>query len=152
MEFLTSARGRTFLVVWVGQLISNLGSSMTTFGLGIWVFLETGSVTAFALISLAVALPGIIAAPIAGMYVDRWDRRATMAFADLVSGLATASLAIVFLTSGLQLWQIYVHAVVVSLASAFQEPAYMAALPTLLVYIVAGRYFVRGLMAGSVKG
>ena len=123
---------RTFRVVWLGQLVSVLGSGLTSFALGIWVFLETGSVTAFALISLAVALPGILMAPVAGTYVDRWDRRVTMLIADLVSGLATATMAIIFLTTGLEVWQIYVHAVVVSLASSFQEPAYMAALPTLV--------------------
>ena len=123
---------RTFRIVWSGQLVSVLGSGLTSFALGIWVFLETGSVTAFAMISLATTVPGMLLAPISGTYIDRWDRRIIMLVADLVAGLTTLSIAIVFLTSDLQLWHIYLNAVIVSISGSFQEPAYMAALPTLV--------------------
>lgn len=130
---MTSNEGmRTFLVVWAGQVVSVVGSGLTSFALGIWTLQETGSVTPFAMVTLSITLPAILIAPFAGPLVDRWDRRVTMLAADLVAGLATAGVALLFLTSNLQLWHVYVNAVIISIASAFQEPSYMAALPTLV--------------------
>ncbi len=62
-----------FLLIWFGQSVSLLGSSLTGFALGVWVYQRAGSVTQFALISLFTALPGIVISPIAGALVDRWD-------------------------------------------------------------------------------
>ncbi|RPI22070.1 MAG: MFS transporter, partial [Actinobacteria bacterium] len=83
----------TFLIVWAGQVVSLLGSSLTGFGLAIWVFQETGSVTRLALVTLAVTVPGILLAPIAGVYVDRLDRRMVMFTMDAVAGASTLVLA-----------------------------------------------------------
>ena len=65
----------TFEVVWFGQLISYIGSGLTNFALGVWVYQRTASVTQFALIAFFAGLPGLLAAPFAGALVDRWDRR-----------------------------------------------------------------------------
>ena len=51
---------RIFGIVWVGQLVSIIGSSLTGFGLGVWVYQGTSSVTQFAFITVCVALPGIL--------------------------------------------------------------------------------------------
>ena len=61
----------TFLIVWIGQLVSVLGSTLTGFAMGIWVFLETGSVTTFALIIVSASVPGLLVAPLGGSVVDR---------------------------------------------------------------------------------
>ena len=69
MESEPSSEGRgfgTFLIVWIGQLVSVLGSTLTGFAMGIWVFIETGSVTTFALIIVAANVPGLLIAPLAG--------------------------------------------------------------------------------------
>jgi Transmembrane secretion effector len=66
---------RTFLVIWIGQFISIVGSSLTTFALGVWVFRQTGWATDFALIAAFSTLPGIFLAPLAGSLVDRYNRR-----------------------------------------------------------------------------
>ena len=68
----------TFLVIWVGQVISSLGSNLSGFALGVWVYQRTGSATRFALIALVTTLPGILMSPLAGALVDRWDRRRAM--------------------------------------------------------------------------
>jgi len=77
-----SRRFRTFLIVWFGQLISLVGSGLTWFGLSVWVFLETGSVTDLSLMLLASQLPRIVLSPGAGAFVDRWDRRWAMIISD----------------------------------------------------------------------
>ena len=62
-DFFRTPGGRIFGVVWIGQLVSNLGSAMTSFGLGIWVYQETGSATRLALIVLAARLPMLLVGP-----------------------------------------------------------------------------------------
>jgi len=122
----------TFLIVWIGQLVSVLGSTLTGFAMGIWVFLETGSVTTFALIIVSASVPGILVAPLAGSVVDRFDRRLVMLGADLSAGIATSIAAALFVTDSLEIWHLYPVAAMGAIAGAFQEPAYSAAVPLLV--------------------
>src|SRR5688500_7006769 len=80
---------RAFTVIWIGQLVSLLGTSMTGFALPIWVFEKTGRVQALALIGLAFILPLIILSPIAGAIVDRSNRKVMMMLSDLAAGATT---------------------------------------------------------------
>ncbi|MBD2498839.1 MFS transporter [Nostoc sp. FACHB-280] len=123
---------RLFILIWFGQLVSLLGSGLTRFALGIWVYQETGSVTLFSLISLFTMLPSILLAPLAGVFVDRWDRRWTMILSDSGAGLSTLAMGLLLLTGRLEIWHIYLAVGVSSAFSAFQLPAYVA-LTTLLV-------------------
>lgn len=118
---------RTYILVWLGQLVSLLGSGMTYFAIGIWVYLETGSATSFAFISVMASLPGILISPFAGAIADRYDRRKLMIIADTVAALSTLSIAVLFVNESLQLWHIYLAAIVGSSANAFQYPAYSSA-------------------------
>ena len=128
------ARGRyrTFLIVWFGQLVSLVGSSLTWFGLSVWVFLETGSVTDLSLMLLASNLPRVLLSPVAGALVDRWDRRWVMIVSDGASGLGTIVIALAFFTDSMSLGVLIVVGAVSSAFQAFQWPAYQAA-TTLLV-------------------
>ena len=63
---------KTFSVIWLGQIVSLLGSAMTNFALGVWIFTETRSVTQFAIVVVIAGLPGILVAPLAGAFGDRW--------------------------------------------------------------------------------
>ena len=123
---------RTFLLIWVGQLVSLIGSQITSFALGVWVYQNTVSVTQFALISFFTMLPGLVIAPMAGALVDRWDRRWTIILSDSVAGLSTLSIALLVLTGQLQIWHIYLAITISSISNAFQWPAYSSAI-TLLV-------------------
>jgi DHA3 family macrolide efflux protein-like MFS transporter len=121
-----------FLVICLGQLVSLVGSGMTSFALGIWVYERTGSITRFALISVAAMLPGIVMSPIAGALVDRSNRRAIMLWSDIGAGFCTLFLAVLFFTGRLTIWEIYVLVSLSSLAGAFRMPAYMALLSQLV--------------------
>ncbi len=123
---------RSFILIWIGQLVSLLGSGLTGFALGVWVYQGTGSVTQFALISLFAELPGILISPFAGALVDRWNRRWAMILSDTGAALMTLVIAILLFVGHLELWHIYLANAVGSLFSAFQWPAYTAA-TTLLV-------------------
>ena len=123
---------RTFLIVWFGQMISLVGSSLTWFGLSVWVFLESGSVTDLSLMLLASNLPRVLLSPVAGALVDRWDRRWVMILSDGASGLGTIVIALAFFTDSMSLGVLVVVGAVSSAFQAFQWPAYQAA-TTLLV-------------------
>lgn len=117
---------RLFHVVWAGQAVSLIGSSVTAFAAGIWVYDRTGSPAAFTLLVLAATLPGIVLLPLAGALVDRWDRRRAMLLSD--AGTAAVTLvALILVSAGVfALWQVYVVAVLLSVFKAVQWPAFSA--------------------------
>lgn len=123
---------RIFTLIWFGQTISMIGSSLTSFGLGIWVYQQTKSITLFSLVSLSLALPIILISPFAGALVDRWNRRWVMILSDLGSGLSTLSIAILLATNQLEIWHIYLATAISATCGTFQIPAYEAAI-TMLV-------------------
>ncbi|BCL39995.1 MFS transporter [Nostoc sp. MS1] len=125
-------RMRVFIIIWLGQLVSLLGSGLTSFALGVWVYQRTGSVTDFSLISLFTTLPLVLASPVAGAFVDRWDRRKTMFYSDLGAGISTIAIALLLFFGRLELWHIYLATAVSSICKAFQLPAYTAASTTLV--------------------
>ena len=69
---------RDFLLIWAGQLISAVGSRLSSFALGIWVLRTTGSTIDFAMTFVAMTIPALLISTISGALVDRWDRRRTM--------------------------------------------------------------------------
>lgn len=118
---------RAFMVLWVGQLVSLLGTGMTRFALTIWVWEQTGEVTSLALMGLFSFTPGIILSPLAGVLVDRWNRKLAMMMSDLAAGASTIVLLMLFMADGLQLWHLYLAVAVASAFEAFQFPAFSAA-------------------------
>ena len=138
---------RVFLITWIGQTVSLIGSGLTSFALGVWVFERSGSTTLFALIGLCAVLPRILLSPLAGAVVDRWNRRQVMAFSDAGAGLSTV-VAIILLVSGrFEIWHVYLVASVNAAFSAIQWPAYMATASMLVAEDHLGR--ANGLMQFS---
>jgi len=123
---------KAFTTIWIGQVLSLLGSGLTSFALGIWVLQRSESVTQFALIAVIAGLPGVLLAPIAGTLVDRWDRRRVLIWADVGSGITTLVIAVLLYQDMLAVWHIYIAVALSSACAAFQWPAYIAAI-TMLV-------------------
>jgi DHA3 family macrolide efflux protein-like MFS transporter len=121
-----------FIVVWAGQLVSVLASSMTQFALTIWAYQETGSALALGAVNTFFLIPFLLLSPIAGAMVDRYDRKLMMMVSDLTAVLATVGLLIIHAAGHLQIWHLYVAAVVNGLGSTFQWPAYSAAISTMV--------------------
>jgi DHA3 family macrolide efflux protein-like MFS transporter len=109
-----SSRLRAFVLIWFGQLVSAVGSGMTSFTLGVVLFQRTGSATKFALIFLFGSLPAIIVLPLAGVLADRWDRVWAMILGNVGAGLAKLVIALMFYLDMLQVWQVYVAVMAVS--------------------------------------
>lgn len=128
-----------FLVIWLGQVVSLIGSGLTRFGLTLWVLQHTGSVTQFSLILFFSALPGGLIIPIAGVLSDRFNRRHLMILSDTVAALGTVVALLLILSGQLAVWHIYVITTIQTAASLFQRPAYMAAVPLLVPQAQLGR-------------
>jgi MFS family permease len=123
---------RTFGIIWVGQLISLIGSALTSFCLSVWILQNTLHVTNYTVAIVLASLPGTLFAPIAGALVDKWNRRLVMIGSDIAPAVVTIVLAWMLYQDNLQTWHIYIGVVVGSLAQTFQWPAYVASI-TLLV-------------------
>ncbi|MEE4194446.1 MAG: MFS transporter [Anaerolineae bacterium] len=121
-----------FTLVWVGQLISVLASQMTNFALTIWIFEQTESATAMAVLQVCFILPFLLLSPIAGALVDRYDRKLMMAISDFGAVLSTIGILILQATGNLEFWHLYVGAVINGIGNTFQWPAYSAAISTMI--------------------
>jgi MFS transporter, DHA3 family, macrolide efflux protein len=123
---------RTFITIWMGQLVSILGSGLTSFALGVWIFSETGKATPFAMTVLLGTLPRLVFTPLAGSLADRWNRRWLMILADTGSAVVTLSVVILILTGELRIWNIYLIAVFNAVFASIQEPAYTSSISMLV--------------------
>lgn len=123
---------KAFGTIWIGQLISLLGSGLTSFALAIWALERTNSVTQYTLIIVCASLPAVFVSPFAGALVDRWDRKWVMFATDLGPALVTITYAFLLWQGQLEVWHIYIGAAINAIFGAFQWPAYIASI-TMLV-------------------
>ncbi len=119
-------------IVMIGQVVSILASGMTGFALSIWVFQKTNSATALGGMATAFTIPYLLLTPIAGVLVDRYNRKLMMMVSDLAAGLGTITILILFATGKLQVWHFYIINAVIAMGGAFQWPAYSAAITTMV--------------------
>src|SRR5262245_7540283 len=119
-------------LVWTGQVISLLGSSMTWFALTLWAWQTSGQATTLALVSFFAFIPTLLFSPLAGALVDRWNRKWVMILSDLGAALATLGILLLYTTKNLQLWHLYAVGALGAIFLAFQFPAYSAAI-TLII-------------------
>lgn len=127
---LATLRNRNFALVWLGGFISLAGDWLLMIGLPIYTYTLTHSALATGVMFMASALPQMLLASVAGVFVDRWDRRRTMIVFDLL--LAAGLVPLLFVHSRDTLWLVYVVAVVEGVLSQFYSPAESALLPTLV--------------------
>ena len=121
-----------FTIIWIGQVISLLGTAMTGFALTIWAWQITQQATALALVGFFTFAPTLLVTPFAGALVDRWNRKFVMMLSDLAAILSTAVVLLLFSTGNLQIWHLYVTGAFSGAFGAFQFPAYSAAVTTMV--------------------
>lgn len=147
---LTSATRRptgmsAFIIVWLGQVVSVLASSMSHFGLTIWMYQRTESATAMGLMQVAFITPFLLLSPFAGVMVDRYNRKLMMMVSDLAAVVATGSIFILLALGRLEFWHLYIAAALNGIGNTFQWPAYSAAISTMVPKEQYGR--ANGLMS-----
>ncbi|MBD2523664.1 MFS transporter [Nostoc sp. FACHB-133] len=123
---------RIFIIIWLGQTVSIIGSGMTAFAFTIWVWELTHQVTAIALFGLFAQLPQVLIAPIAGFIVDRWNRKYLMIVGDTVSGVVAIAILLLYSTTHLQLWHLYLAVAIQGIFEVVQELAYSTSISTMM--------------------
>ncbi|MDL2079744.1 MFS transporter [Streptomyces sp. GXMU-J15] len=123
-------RGSALTLV-AAQATTSLGTAVTGFGMNVWVFEETGSFALFATLAVVAALPGLLLAPVAGVVVDRYDRRLVLLVCQGVGGTMLALTLLAALTDSLSPLLVGVLWAVMSTVGAFSWPAVSASITVL---------------------
>lgn len=123
---------KAFVVIWLGQLISILGSAMTGFAIPIYIFGQTERVRELALLGLAFMLPLILLSPLAGTLVDRSSRKKMMILSDLGAGLTTIVVFVLVRMDALEIWHLYITNAINGAFQTLQWPAYSAAISVMI--------------------
>lgn len=97
---------RAFFTIWFGQLVSSLGSQLTGFAMGVWVYEQTHLVSLLAVTQVAMQVPYVLLSPLAGVLADRWNRRTAMIVSDFGAGLSVLAVGSLYLTHHLQVWMV----------------------------------------------
>jgi predicted MFS family arabinose efflux permease len=126
-------RQRNFALLWFGGLISAMGSRMLMIALPFYIYQQTGSVLATSIVLMMYWLPGILLGSVAGVFVDRWDRKRMLVVANLLQTVVVlVLLVLVFAPTGEWLWLAYAVNFVQSCIDQFSGPAEGALLPRLV--------------------
>jgi len=136
----------TFLTIWLGQLVSAIGSQMTLFALTLWTWERTESATALALIGFFALLSGAIATPLLGALVDRYPRKRLMLLSDTLIALAVSMVLLLQWSNTLQVWHLYAIATVIGPFAQLQGLAYQASLSL----IVPEQHYTRASSMGMM--
>lgn len=158
---------KKFILLWIGELISTIGGGLTSFGLAVYVFNQTGSASSMALITLAGFLPNLLLSVPAGILADKYDRRLLMMIGDGFSAIGIIYILVCIFCGNATIFQIIIGILISSIFSSLLEPSYRATINDLLtkeeyskasgMASIAGsaRYLISPMLAGlllSVTG
>ncbi len=115
-------------VIWLGQFVSGIASSITAVALPIWIFSITESGMAVGLLEFFYFGSYLLVILFAGILIDRYNRKAMMLLNDFLSLAALAVLFFLQISGNLQVWHLYAAAIVQGVGYAFQSPSYTAAI------------------------
>ncbi len=130
---------RKFFVLWSSQAASLFGSAVVNFALAWYLTRETGSATILATALMVAMIPQIVLGPFIGPFIDRWNRKMILIFADLYVMLLTVVLVVLFAMDAVQIWHIYLIMMGRAIGETFQMPALGASIPM----IVPEKHLVR---------
>jgi DHA3 family macrolide efflux protein-like MFS transporter len=125
-------RNKNFLLLWIGQLVSQLGDRVHAVALMWWVLEKTGSAALMGTVLIFATVPSVVLAPFAGGYVDRWNRKAVIVGMDFLRGLMVITVGVLAIRGSLEVWQILIATAAMSAASVFFGPAISATIPNIV--------------------
>ncbi len=114
---------RSFLILWITQSFSSLGSAMTNFAVVIWSYQQQGSALTTALLMVCSYGPYVLLSIFAGALSDRWNKKVTMLVSDSFAALCTVSVLLLLITDNLQVWHLYAINTLNGLMNTVQQPA-----------------------------
>jgi MFS family permease len=119
-------RNRAFIFLWLGQAASGLGGTFSTFIMSWLVYELTGSLVAMGSVWVATMVPSLITQLWSGPYLDRWNRKKVMIFSEWLRAAAFLIPTTMFTVGELQVWHLYVTAVIIGIAEPLFRPSSMA--------------------------
>jgi len=122
---------KVFAIIWTGQLVSILSSSVVGYAIVFWLSIKTGSAEILAIATIAALLPQSLLGLFTGVYIDRWNRKFIMIASDMFIALCTLIIVILFITGSVEIWYIYFLSAARSVGMAFHMPAMQASIPLL---------------------
>ena len=121
-----------FLILCFGEFIASIGHGISSFGLSVYVFEQTGLASSTSLIALLAFLPALLLSPLAGVLADKYDRRLLMILGDGLSALGIAFILFFVIRGDAVFWQICVGVTISSIFTALVEPSFRATVTDLL--------------------
>lgn len=128
----TFSEMRSFLLLWVTQMVSGLGSAMTGYALVIWSYTQRGSALVTAMLMVCTYAPYVLFSVFAGALSDRWDKKKILLLCDALAALSTLIVLILLKTGQLRIWHLYLVNAVSGLMNTIQQPASEVAVTALL--------------------
>ncbi|HNJ81496.1 MAG TPA: MFS transporter, partial [Methanoregulaceae archaeon] len=122
---------KVFAIIFSGQLVSTLSSYVVGYAVIFWLSVETRSAEVLAYATIASLLPQMVLGLFTGVFIDRWNRKRTMIFADLFIALCTLVLASLFWIAEPKVFYVYLLLMIRSAGMAFHVPAMQASVPLL---------------------
>jgi len=119
-------RNRNFSLLWTGQLVSTVGDSLTSLAASILVFRMTDSALSVGLMLMATAAPSLLVGLVAGVFVDRFDRKRIMIVADLIRAMLVLLIPVLV---PINIVWLYVIVILTSAVGQFFNPAHSSVLP-----------------------
>lgn len=113
----------SYLVLWSSQAVSALGTAMTSYALIIWTYARQGTASSVTLLTFFTFLPTIVLRFATGAIADRWNKKRIMLVSDAVAACGTIAVFALHALAALQVWQLYVINLLLSIMDAFQSPA-----------------------------
>lgn len=114
---------KKYIILWLSQSVSGLGSSMTGFALVLWAYEQSRSAMSVSMMSFCNYVPYIILSLFVGSFIDRHNKKTIMLAADSIAAIGSLSVLVFLLIGKLSVWNIYVINAVIGITNAFQQPA-----------------------------
>jgi MFS family permease len=127
---------KDFALLWQGQLVSSLGKQAFAMTALLWLKDATGSGSVIGLVMMAAMLPPVFLGPVAGVFVDRWDRRKIIAYTDIAGGIFVLAAALLFFLApvarSLLIGTVFAVTLATGLLDAFSQPSISSSVPSLV--------------------
>ena len=112
-----------YIIFWLSQAVSQLGSSMTSYALIIWSYKQTHSAMSVSIMTFCSYLPYVLISIFAGSFVDKHTKKRILLISDTIAACCSVAVFVLLSFNALQIWHIYIVNAIVGFMNAFQSPA-----------------------------
>jgi len=140
-----------FILLWQGHLVSAIGDVVYEIALGFWILAVTGSTALMGTLMAATTIPRVLLSPLAGVVVDRTDRKWMLVIMDAIRGVVVVLVAVAAMSGNAEVWMVFTAGIIIGICAAFFTPSVMSVIPDIVARerIVQANSFFSMIRAGS---